>query len=230
MEEQERDTEVFERIPWEALHSGPDRRWMIYAGAAIVVVGAIGVSIGRSPAVPATTPAPPPASVTSVPTTSTPEVATTVVSASTPSTSVAEVITEADLMALDGANIDRQAMAAAEWFVVEWFTRESSDDDPSRSFVDWASTVSIEWLSSTRARVMVAIRRLATANGGSYQRVDDEAWSVDVEMTLDGWKVVAGPAIEDFPLTMDIESANAERTEWTDGAGLSWSIETNDVD
>src|SRR5690606_40669996 len=43
----ERDVEVFERIPWEALTERPDRRWIAYVVAAVIVLGALGVSIGR---------------------------------------------------------------------------------------------------------------------------------------------------------------------------------------
>ena len=47
MDPDERDVEIFERIPWESLEKPQDRRWVVYLLAAGLVMGAVGVTVGR---------------------------------------------------------------------------------------------------------------------------------------------------------------------------------------
>ncbi|MFP3913302.1 MAG: hypothetical protein ACLFWM_00375 [Actinomycetota bacterium] len=224
----EHDVEVFERIPWESLEGKPDRRWVMYVAAGAVVLGAVGVSFGRQMA------APPPTAPTS------PTASTSPTLASPPSSTVPATIppraeqthptwTEADLMALPVESVERSAVAVAEWFVVDFFTRDDPGGD--RSFVEWARAWELEWLASDRMHVTVVVRRLAASGEEPYQRLEAEAWEVEVELGEDGgWAVAQGPSRADPPELValqpdhenDQEASAGE--EWVDPAGLTWSV------
>ncbi len=246
---EEHDVEVFERIPWEALEkSGPDHRWLAYLVAMVVVLGAVGISIGRGMAPsPVTSPA-----VTQAPTATIP-VASDVHEAPAPEPTAApnqaSVLSEADLMALPGDSLEAGAAAVAEWFVVDHFTRE--DGDGGRSFVDWARAGELTWLGATTIDVTVLIRRLAASGDDAYQRLPAEAWRVTTELIDDHWVVIHGPtpaqaptldvslpapegdvpdrvasSVEDGTITgaAQVEGRWSVELQWTDDAGLTWTV------
>lgn len=216
----ERDVEVFERIPWEALEERPDRRWIAYVMAGVIVLGAVGISIGRQlssrPAVPVSTTL---AARTEAVTTTTALMAPPV---APPTTSIG--LTEADLMALPAANLEWSAAALAEWFVVDHFTREAPEGD--RSFVEWVRALEVEWSATSTARVTVLVRRLAARSGDPYQRLDAEAWEVVTELADSGWSVAAGPIAVEPP---ELDASRREPTsEWVDDAGLTWEVQAGE--
>lgn len=252
VEPDDRDTEIFERIPWEALEKDGQRRWWVYLGAAALLMGGIGVSIGRGIASPV---APSPVASTPADTTGAAQVTGEPIAprpSMMPSTSVATRGTwaEADLMAAPVPALETAAASLAEWFVVDHFTRDGSNEEEGRSFVDWAGPIAFEWVEPGRAEVTVLIRRLATSGEGAYQRLPDEAWTVITSLDDADWKVVdgpypaeaAGPVIDIEPLEAAVpdqvvESAGepvmaASRlgsdwvieVEWVDDAGLSWPV------
>lgn len=238
--EEERDVEIFERIPWDSLEEKPERRWMAYLLAAVVVLGAVGVSLGRqmgsSPA------APPSASMAPIMTSaSTPEALPSPSPTAAAAPEMDATWSEADLMALPAEWLEMSAAAMAEWFVVEFFTREEPGED--RSFVDWARTREIEWVAPSLVEVTVLVRRLAAAGDGPYQRLGTEAWVVTTELTDDGWTVVQGPVQSETPeLATDFADADQagsegsvgagkatdgrrlEEVEWVDSAGVIWKV------
>ncbi|HEX2153234.1 MAG TPA: hypothetical protein VHL52_04590 [Acidimicrobiia bacterium] len=224
--DEERDVEIFERIPWESLEPRPDRQWIAYLLAGIVVLGAVGISLGRQMA--AAPPAPltvtttalapdpvPPASVTT-------DTVTTETVATVPEP--ATTWSEADLMALPVSSLETSAAALAEWFIVEYFTRE--EDGGSRSYVDWAETSQVEWTDTSSAEVTVLVRRLAAGADEAYQRLEAEAWKVETNLDDTGWTVVGGP-IQAEPPEMALPDRGGG-VEWTDGAGISWTVHESD--
>ncbi len=250
MEADDRDTEIFERIPWEALEKrGGERRWWVYLAAAALFMAGLGVTIGRSIASPT---APPEADSSSLVPTTLP-VAAPPTSITTPSTDdvTSGTWAEADLMAASAPALETSAASLAEWFVAGYFTRDGSDGEGGRSFVDWAGPIGFEWVESGRAQVTVLVRRLAGLDEGPYQRLSDEAWKVVLALDEEGWQIVDGPFRADVPkspvaiealdsavpdqvvaLAGDETVAGARRegpdwlveVDWTDEAGLIWPI------
>lgn len=225
------DTEIFERIPWESLRRpGPDFRWLAYLLAAVIAMGAVGVSIGRTigprQVVPAAAPAeiasPLPAPTTPAPADPTVPTPPQSLDPLPPPVSEPGTWSEADLRAVGDTSLEMEAAGVAEWFVVRHFTREAEE----RSFIDWSGPVGVEWVAADRLRVVVVIRRLAAVAGGEYARVPDEGWAVTVELGSAGWTVVDGPApVPELELSVAVPE---EMTEWTDPAGLTWSIREAD--
>lgn len=245
------DVEIFERIPWESLEKNPDRRWIAYLVAGALVLGAVGVSLGRQLTAGGTLDDPAPTTTTvAAPPSTNPAVRPTTV----PDTIVANpgapgAWTEADLMALSDVPLELAAATTAEWFVVDYFTRD--DPGEGRSFVDWAGALETAWVDPTTVDVTVAMRRLAAAPGAEYRRMAPEAWTVTVELGEEVWSVVEGPVeagpVElsvtipaiDAPVpaevaaTLDGEEVGGAvevggrwlaEVEWVDAAGLSWWV------
>jgi len=249
VESDEGDVEIFERIPWDALEKPQERRWIVYLAAAAVVMGAIGVSVGRgmipvgSPPTTAssvTSPAPEPTSPpdVTVPLAAAPEIPTT--------------WTEADLMAVPAETLEDSAAVMAEWFIVDYFTRDGGNSDAGeRSFVEWAAVVDRNWVSNSVMELTVVVRRLAAEADATYQRIPVEGWLVAAELGDEGWVVVQGPvavpapdpAVDllplDGPVPAEVASGEADGTmrgaaeidggwivevDWTDSAGLDWVI------
>jgi hypothetical protein len=249
VESDEGDVEIFERIPWDALEKPQDRRWIVYLAAAAVVMGAIGVSVGRG-MIPVGSP---PATAPSV-TSPTPEPTTppdiTVPLAAAPETPT--TWTEADLMAVPAETLEDSAAVMAEWFIVDYFTRDGGTADAGgRSFVEWAAVVDRTWVSNSVMELTVVVRRLAAEGDNTYQRIPVEGWLVTAELGDEGWVVVQGPvataaldpAVDlvplDGPVPAEVASRGGDETvrgaaeidggwivevEWTDPAGLDWVI------
>lgn len=215
MDTEDNDVEVFERIPWEALEKPQDRRWALYLGAAALVMGAVGVTVGRGMATP-----------TPVPVTEAPE--TTLAVATTIPTTVPAVAlpdttwSEADLMAVPAETLEDSAAALAEWYVVDYFTRSGADGQ-GRSFVEWSAVVAREWLAASTLELTVVLRRLAAEGDESYIRVPTEGWLVTTELGDQGWVVVGGP-MPVAPPEPVVEMPPLE-VQWADAAGLEWLIQ-----
>lgn len=230
------DVEVFERIPWESLEKAAgDRRWIAYLVAGALVLGAVGVSLGRQSA-PAAAP-PMPSALSTLPGLGAAEATSTTGTVLPPSsTSVPEPEgdgwAEADLMALADVPVEVTGAAVAEWFVTDHFTRDGADG--GRSFVEWAGVVAFSWLDMDRATATVAVVRLAAEEDGDYRRLDPEAWEVVLALDEEGWAVVDGPATAAggrlrvaIPAAGDSGVSTPSR--WVDEAGLEWSVrERND--
>lgn len=225
------DVEVFERIPWEALEGADgNRRWIAYTVAAALVIGAVGVSLGRQ-----ATPPPVPTTIAAVADGAAPvsTAPVSMVAVSTPSSPAPPATepgsgrwAEADLMALADTPVEVTGAAVAEWFVTDHFTRDGTEE---RSFVEWAGVVGFDWLDLDRAEATVAVARLAAAVGGDYQRLEPEAWSVVLALDEEGWAVVDGPIAAEAGLprveipASDEAGGTVERR-WIDDAGLEWTV------
>lgn len=217
----EHDVEVFERIPWESLEQPPDRRWMAYLLAAAIILGAVGVSFGRQMGR-ETQPGPTTSNATVGATRRDHTPAPTV-----EATAVPELLTtwsEADLMALPADSLDAAAAATAEWYVVDFFTRDEPAGD--RSFVEWVRASQVEWRSPSTAEVTVLIRRLAAVGDEPYQRLEAEAWRITTELADGGWAVVPGPVRQETPELVVLPDPGAAQSEaeWTDPAGVVWRV------
>jgi hypothetical protein len=255
VEPDDRDTEIFERIPWEALEKNAgERRWWVYLAAAALFMGGLGVTIGRSTVSPAEPLRPdPPQSPMII---ESPEPTTSSVPSPSTTTIAAEETTEgtwaeADLMAAPVPALETAAASLAEWFIVDFFTRDGTGDEEGRSFVDWAGPIGLKWLDDARAEVTVLIRRLAAPGEGPYERLADEAWRIVLTLADAGWKVTDGPfpaqppdavvALEELGSDVPdrVQELASDQTvraaspmgsdwlvevDWTDVAGLHWPI------
>lgn len=192
---------------------------MAYLLAGAVVLGAVGMSIGRQ-IQPQLAPSPP----ATIPATTTPAIpetpATTVTMASAPDPG--GPLSEADLMAVPVDSVEMEAAALAEWYVVDFFTRDEAEGE--RSFVEWARAWEVVWETPTTARVTVLVRRLAATGGEAYRRLDAEAWSVVTELGDEGWAIVGGPVEADAPDLVVRRPDSQSTSEWTDAAGLVWEV------
>jgi hypothetical protein len=125
-------------------------------------------------------------------------------------------------MALPPQSLEAGAAAVAEWYVVDFLTRDGSDD--GRSFVEWARASEIDWPSPSAAEVTVLVRRLAARGDDPYQRLGTEAWVVRVDLEEKGWVVVPPPAPGEPPQLTTGTEATETAVEWTDAAGLVWQV------
>lgn len=243
---EDQDVEVFERIPWEALEKQPDRRWMAYATAMAIVLGAVGITIGRGMATPQ--PEPPPEAMPPVVTTAPARPVDAPAAPPEDPGAIGEspAWSQADLMALPEASLETTAAVVAEWFVVDHFTRE----EDGRSFVDWAGVAELTWTGTTTIDATVIIRRLAALEDDPYQRLPAEAWQVTTELIDGSWAVTHGPVPVDPPALeaslpsydLDVPAEVAALVpgsttgahevgdrwsvewQWTDDAGLTWTV------
>ncbi|MEX2279457.1 MAG: hypothetical protein WEA76_05150 [Acidimicrobiia bacterium] len=162
------DGETFESIPWEALdrlgRSGDHRRWYVIAGVIVAVAVAFSAirSLGTAD----------PVEIVDAPT-----VPVSVTTPVTTTSTIPEVITEADLMAVDIHMLERAAAGLAEAAAVEYFSAESGgiwtgvEFDPSRStFVESATAVTVTQVAATRFEVIVAVSVLDAVDGEPFVR------------------------------------------------------------
>jgi hypothetical protein len=196
----EKNQEVYERIPWESLEKqGGDRQWLILGIAGAVVAGSLGYSfMSNRPA-----PLPPPpteaaAAVTAPPTTFAPVAPTP---APAPAQPAPSLVTEADLYAVHPDSLAADAAAHARWVVREFLANDGSSEQgilrsllpadiplPSTPegvlvFVEWVDSVGVEEIDVGTYRVDVLARYMVSADGGEYQRVDPELFALDIVLT-----------------------------------------------
>lgn len=215
MEPTERDTEIFERIPWESLERPSGARWWVYLAAGAAVLVALGFTAGERLGTAA--PAPEAAPVTAPPPSVVVPTVPVVTTVTAPSTTFG--LTEADLLAGSDEAAVVAAAGTAEWYVAGYF---SLDDETGRSFVEDARAVRFEWTDADTARVTVAIRRLAATEDEGYRRVPAEMWEVAVRLGDDGWVVESIPAPSSSTPPAEPDVSGGE--EWTDEAGLVWEV------
>lgn len=204
----EERNEVYERIPWETLErQSGDRQWWIVAVAAAVALGALAYSFmkSQSPPAPQTTPVAESAPAPTV---------TALTSPSAPTTTVQSpvVMAEADLYAVDPERLLDQAAAQAEWFAIEYFSVDGSEEsrttlqmllpagvplpEPQEGvqvFVDWVGARSIAELSPLEYRVDVVVRSLKSVGEAGFVRQPTQSISVDVGFGDDGTPRVIRP-------------------------------------
>ena len=223
------EVEVFERIPWESLErAGGDRRWIAYLVTGVLVLGAVGVSLGRqiTPVSTSVDSTVPPAVASSQPVAGPPAGGVSLPPAGTTTVPETGLWSEADLMALADAPVEVTAASVAEWFIRDHFTRDG--DDGERSFVEWVGTVGFTWTDPARAAVTVALVRLASEGEAEYRRLDPEGWEVHLELDEEGWMVVDGPFMAEGGRPRVVMSApgstETAESEWIDGAGLTWTV------
>jgi hypothetical protein len=210
--EPDRD-EVYERIPWETLErKSNDRQWLVYALAGAVTLGALAYSFMKNQPVPGPPASEPPAS--------TAPVAATAPTPLTPSTLVSPVVmAEADLFAVDPERLADQAAAYAEWFVIEYFLVDGSEEsatvlssmlpqgvplpeapEGTQVFVDWARAQSVVQSGPTSFDVEVLVRSLVSSPDGGFTRLAPRVAIVSVGVGEDGGvSVLVPPTVAAMP-------------------------------
>jgi hypothetical protein len=137
------------------------------------------------------------------------------------------VVAEADLYAVDPDRLRSAAAAHARWVIREYLAHNGSPDEnmilrsllptdvplPSLPegvlvFVEWVDSVSVEEVDVGAYRVEVLARYMISTDGGDYQRVDPELFSVEVGV-VDG-----EPHLLSAPSAIPLEAVV------TDGLGL----------
>ncbi|HEY5889644.1 MAG TPA: hypothetical protein VIW94_02945, partial [Acidimicrobiia bacterium] len=204
----------YERIPWETLEKpGIDRQWWVMGIAAAVVAGALGYSfVSNRPVAPAAVAAEqvtaPPAPVPL------PPVAAPTVPPAAPVTTTPQAVAEADLYAVPPDALRSQASAFAEWFVSEYLTADGSADGPATlrsllpadlplpevpdgtlTFVEWVVALDVIEAGPGQFEVDVLARYMVAPDGGAYERLDPEVFTVTVVVDENGPHVVGAPRI-----------------------------------
>lgn len=224
---------IAEHVPWEqlAVHPPPDRRRLIYAAAGGLVIAALAVAGVRQYLLPAPSFAPierideagPPSSV----------IADVRPAIAPPPT--APIWSEADLMAIDPAAVERRLAAAAEMVVLEFFTLDPGDDWAGRvgaitgwqvpesarptppepeavSYVEWVSATAADQTATGRYTVTVAMRRMTAADGAAYRRHPVEWVALDL-------RIGQGEAVAVLTLPRSADPLVVEVTEFPGAAG-----------
>lgn len=255
---------VTERIPWEQLTVQPpkDRRMLWYGIAGgMLAVGLLAVLISRlggspgemQPVVPAAAPA-----GTAVQTAvAEPAAAATPAATAAPAPAPAPqpvaaplpeptLLSEADLMAAGGAVSHLGATAAAEWFVLEFFTLDPSEKWGERvaaasglivpteaapvpteaetvSYVEWTRARSVEQIGSDRFRVSVLMRRMVTSDGEVYRRLPAEEAVVEITAEPGGLMRAASLPVLGRPSAGQPRALPPESiARRPDGNGIDW--------
>lgn len=202
--DQERQ-EVYERIPWETLEKkGGDRQWLVLAVAAAVAVGALAYSFMQNR--PSASPV---ASELVAPIVQPVAPVSTFAAATTAPTSPM-VVAEADLYAIDQAELESHVAAHAEWFAVEYFTSDRSDQSPldhlmpvgiplptvpegTQVFVDWVGTRGVSEVAPLVYEVEVMVRSLVAQGEEPFVRQAPRLATVTVVVGDDGQPRVSHP-------------------------------------
>lgn len=240
------DDHVAEHIPWDHLtiQPPPDRRRVWYGIA--FAIGALAVAIVVVRAFDRPRPLLEPVLVDPTPATT----AAVSGAAAPPPTAplvpppATDVLSEADLMAVDRVRLERSVAARAEAFTLEFFTLDPGDDWQARtasaagrplaedvapeapetatvSYVEWVSTVDVEERGAGSYTVVVAMRRLAAADGATYVRLPVEWVELRVELDAAGVPRAGSlPAIIPVPQVDGDVLGGAGR--FVDGAGIDW--------
>lgn len=205
--------ERYESLPWEQVGTSEpsDRRWMLIAAGAVVVV-ALTASATRT-----LWPGPPLSAPTVQASTPTTQVLPTA-APTLPHDEGPELVTEADLRAISPEAAERAVAAHAEWFVTEWLTidGEPSDaaptmlpegidvmvgDESARSFVESAVALSAHEVRLGSWEVEVLVRSLSAFEDGAYVRIPARVFLVPVGLGDDG------PFVSDLPAPGPVPSA-----------------------
>lgn len=246
---------VTERIPWEQLTVQPpkDRRMLWYGIAGgMLAVGLLAVLISRlggspgemQPVVPAAQAAAA-ETAAAAPTTAVP------VSAPAPQPVAAPLpeptlLSEADLMAAGGAVSHLGAAAAAEWFVLEFFSLDPTEQWGERvasasglivpaeavpvpaqaetvSYVEWTRARSVEQIGSDRFRVSVLMRRMVAPDGQVYRRLPVEEAVVEMAAEPGGMMRAASLPVLGRPSAGQPRALPPESiVRRPDGDGVDW--------
>lgn len=217
----EKNQEVYERIPWETLEKqGGDRQWLILGIAGAVVAGSLGYSFMSNrpaPLQPSSTEVV--AAATAPPTTFAP-----MAPAPAPAQPAPSLVTEADLFAVDPDRLATEAAARARWVVREYLADDGSSEQgvlrallpadiplPSTPegvlvFVEWVDSVGVAEIDVGTYRVDVLARYMVSSDGGDYQRVDPELFTLDIGMADGIPRVLGAPTVKavDSPTTAGI--------------------------
>ncbi|MDX1448742.1 MAG: hypothetical protein R3246_06715 [Acidimicrobiia bacterium] len=197
--------------PWESLpleNGRPERRLlMLIAGVAVLVLGwtALDRLVPRTPVPPAPIPSPsetlgaaPPASVTT--------------------TTVPEIVTEADLRAVNPLTIERRVMAFAETAAAEFFSADSDGvwsgvafETSRPTFVERVRAVGVDESRSGTMRVLVAVSVLVGNDEGSFERWPPRGLVVEIDPVTDPLRVVGLPTPADLPFG-SYRPSSGERT------------------
>ncbi len=214
----EKNQEVYERIPWESLEKqGGDRQWLILGIAGAIVAGSLGYSFMSNRAAPLP---PPPTEATAAVTAPATALAPSA-PAPTPVQPAPSVVTEADLYAVDPDRLAAEAAAHARWVVREFLASDGSTEQgvlrsllpadiplPSTPegvlvFVEWVDSVGVEEVDVGTYRVDVLARYMVSADGAEYQRVPPELFTLDIGVDAGVPRLLGAPAVNavDSPAT-----------------------------
>ena len=221
--EEERN-EVYERIPWETLEKqGGDRQWLLIAVAGAVAVGALAYSFMKNQ--------PPPAPVAQVAeaVAGPPDIVNTSPVAPVSTVATPLVVAEADLYAVNPERIIDQVRSHAEWFAVEYFAVDGSEESqttlgallPSgiplpvapegvQVFVDWVGARTVTETAPLTYDVEVMVRSLMAQGEGGFVRQPNRLVMVGIVVGDDGLPRVARPPIvtvQSMSSPMDLELA-----------------------
>ena len=256
---------VTEHIPWEQLTIQPpkDRRMLWYGIAGgVLVVGLLAVVISRlgpssgetqqvlpatAPVAAVAQPAAPTAALPAVPDPLAPAPAAAPAPAPV-AAPLAErsLLSEADLMASGGDVSLRAAAAAAEWFVLEFFTLDPSEPwlqrvtaasgmsipaaaapvppgEETVSYVEWTRARSVEQIGADRFRASVLMRRMVAPDGAVYRRLPAEEAVVEITLEPDGAARAASLPVLGRPAASQPRALSPETiVRRTDETGVDW--------
>lgn len=197
---------MYERIPWESLERPQsDRQWLIIAIAGAVAIGALAYSFMKGqPSAPQAAPTLP--METGEPLATIPPAPSTVPSP--------VVVTEADLFAVDPERLIERAAAHAEWFAVEYFSVDGSEESqrtlqallptgvplpqaPSgvQVFVDWARAQTVSEVAPLEFEVEVLVRSLLSGPDGVFQRHPPRTALLQIAFGPEGEPRVISPPV-----------------------------------
>lgn len=187
--------ESFESVPWESLRfdsNGSNRRqWYVIAG----VIGFAAITISAftrlTPEEPTPLAAPP--TVTTLP-------------ATTSTTTAPELVTEADLMAVDPTRVERQVMVFAETAIAEYFAADAGGvwrgvefGTVRSTYTERVGAVSVSDLGGGRYRVLVAASVLDAGEDGMFERRPVRGMTVDVDAGAEPLTVIGLPSPASLP-------------------------------
>ena len=204
--------EVYERIPWETLETRQtDKKWIVYAVAGAITVGALAYSFARSQPTGPAVAGPPPEPVAAAVGTTQPNVT------SPPTVTSPLVVAEADLYAVDVDSLKTIAAAHAEWAAMDYFSADSADHlmpaDIPASIVPEDVAVFVDWVGATRVTevdqlsytVEVAVRSLVSDEDGVFTRQPTQLAVFDIAIDDAGAAyVTAPPQVRPAPSGSDV--------------------------